>query len=134
MTSSLLLTVESVSSHAASVLGRKADKLAATYGPGAVLVEPDGTRTAVTGPAALYGRALSLGEHGAKVSRYKGLGEMNAEQLWETTLDPARRTLLKVRVEDAAKADELFSVLMGDDVAERKNFVVERAERADIDA
>src|SRR3989338_196818 len=67
------------------------------------------------------------------IQRYKGLGEMNAEQLWETTMNPASRTLKKVRVEDAARADEVFSILMGEDVAPRKKFIQTHSKLANLD-
>ena len=68
-----------------------------------------------------------LPKTGEAVQRFKGLGEMNAEELWSTTMDPAQRVLLQVTLDDAATADELFSVLMGEDVEARRSFIQRNA-------
>jgi DNA gyrase subunit B len=67
------------------------------------------------------------------LQRYKGLGEMNASELWETTMDPARRVLKQVVVEDAAEADRIFDILMGTDVPSRKSFIQSNAKLANLD-
>jgi DNA gyrase subunit B len=82
---------------------------------------------AITRPTELLDAVLAAGRKGLSISRYKGLGEMNAEQLWETTLDPDNRALLQVKVEDADVTDEIFSRLMGDVVEPRREFIQENA-------
>ena len=83
----------------------------------------------VRGPTGLSQMIFQTGRKGAQISRYKGLGEMNPEQLWETTLDPGQRTLLQVSIEQEEDADLAFSTLMGEAVEERRDFIQKNALR-----
>jgi DNA gyrase subunit B len=87
----------------------------------------DGSKQPINGPLDLYNAVMTMGRKGIAIQRYKGLGEMNPDQLWETTLDPAKRSVVRVDVENAAQADEIFSTLMGDVVEPRRDFIQENA-------
>jgi len=103
-----------------------ADELQAIYEkPGLFAVKDKETR--VSSPTELFAAVLEAGRKGVAIQRYKGLGEMNPDQLWETTLDPEARTLLQVRINHADEADEIFSTLMGDVVEPRREFIQENA-------
>ncbi|PZP85207.1 MAG: DNA gyrase subunit B, partial [Azospirillum brasilense] len=93
-----------------------------------------GNQQQVATPSQLYKAVIDMGKKGMSIQRFKGLGEMNPEQLWETTLDATKRTLLKVNVADAADADEAFSTLMGDIVEPRRDFIQANALKAMVDA
>ncbi len=97
-----------------------------TYGEVATLVRKDREQT-INGPMDLLNAILQEGEKGLSLQRYKGLGEMNPEQLWETTLDPVVRTLVQVKVDDVTEADDIFTKLMGDVVEPRRDFIQSNA-------
>ena len=86
-------------------------------------------KVTIEGPSELAQQIFQIGRKGAQISRYKGLGEMNPSQLWETTLDPDQRVLMKVTIEQEDEADNAFSTLMGEAVEERRNFIQENALR-----
>ncbi|MCA3486794.1 MAG: DNA topoisomerase (ATP-hydrolyzing) subunit B [Rhodobacter sp.] len=96
------------------------------YGAPSRLMRKDREQT-IFGPIDLLKAVLAEGEKGLSLQRYKGLGEMNPDQLWETTLDPEARTLLQVKVEDLAEADDIFTKLMGDVVEPRREFIQQNA-------
>jgi DNA gyrase subunit B len=114
-------------------LGERAEGLGDIYGQIGNYVRKDKS-TEIRGPLDLVAAVLDAGRKGLSVQRYKGLGEMNAEQLWETTLDKDARTLLQVRVNHADEADDMFSKLMGDLVEPRREFIQENALDAEVDA
>ncbi|MBN2906205.1 MAG: DNA topoisomerase (ATP-hydrolyzing) subunit B [Rhodobacteraceae bacterium] len=107
-------------------LGGYTEKLQEVYASPAMLVRKDREQS-IHSPVALLDAILAEGEKGLSLQRYKGLGEMNPDQLWETTLDPEARTLLQVRVEDLAEADDIFTKLMGDVVEPRREFIQQNA-------
>jgi DNA gyrase subunit B len=107
-------------------LASHTDSLAETYGLPARLIRKDREQL-IHGPVELLQAILAEGEKGLSLQRYKGLGEMNPDQLWETTLDPEARTLLQVKIDDVAEADDIFTKLMGDVVEPRREFIQQNA-------
>jgi len=110
----------------ARALDKFATRLAEIYSEPPMLKRKEMSEP-IAGPRALLDAVFASGRKGLSMQRYKGLGEMNAEQLWETTLDPNVRSLLQVKVNDATDADSLFSRLMGDEVEPRREFIQDNA-------
>jgi DNA gyrase subunit B len=108
------------------------ESLLETY-PGPAVLHRKDTTEVINGPRSLIQAVFDAGRKGLALQRYKGLGEMNPEQLWETTLDRESRTLLQVKIGDLAEADEIFSKLMGDVVEPRREFIQENALTASVD-
>jgi DNA gyrase subunit B len=120
--------------HAADArrLAERAEALKGLFaGPGVFRRKDKSTK--VRGPLDLVAAVMDAGRKGLSIQRYKGLGEMNPDQLWETTLDSEARTLLQVRVNHADDADDMFSRLMGDLVEPRREFIQENALDAEVD-
>jgi len=111
--------IKSVEAHA---LDAHTNELQQSFGAHGVLVTKE-KEFSITGPVSLFDAIMELGRQGVSMQRYKGLGEMNPEQLWETTLDPNVRTLLQVKANHADEAEDVFSTLMGDVVEPRREFI-----------
>jgi DNA gyrase subunit B len=113
---------ELVSSADLEELSKRAEKLN-KYGPGPYTILEEGERRTLSFLEPLVDEVFAAGKRGQSIQRYKGLGEMNPEQLWSTTMNPASRVMLQVRVSSATEADNLFTVLMGDEVEDRRTFI-----------
>ncbi len=107
-------------------LAERAPRFAQEFSELPILYQGDAART-ISGPANLLEIMFAIGRKGLAIQRFKGLGEMNPEQLWQTTLDPAMRGLLQVRIGDAEESDQIFSTLMGDVVEPRREFIIGNA-------
>ncbi|MCH7478506.1 MAG: DNA gyrase subunit B, partial [SAR324 cluster bacterium] len=117
-------TLESLDAYEYNALLELHNELKGEMGSEAVeITDKNGLETSVAHWDELYDFLLRHGRKGTDIQRYKGLGEMNPDQLWETTMDPEKRNLLKVVVDDAVEADQIFTILMGDQVESRRRFI-----------
>ena len=114
-------------SQEAPILNSLKDVLRENFSTVSTLVSKQGLEKKIHGPVSFVDAVIAAGKKGISIQRYKGLGEMNPEQLWETTLDPEARSLLQVRIDHMEEADETFATLMGDVVEPRKEFIQENA-------
>jgi DNA gyrase subunit B len=128
------VSADQIRSPDARVLNKAREMLEENFFNTAEIIVSDKVVAKAKGPLGFFNQVLEIGKKGLQMQRYKGLGEMNPEQLWETTLDPEARILLQVTVKDAEKASELFSTLMGDVVEPRREFIQENALKAEVDA
>jgi DNA gyrase subunit B len=126
VTQAVILDAGMLNSSEARKLHERAESLRDVFAAPAALIRR-GDEAQLSGPIALYDAMSQIGRKGLAIQRYKGLGEMNAEQLWETTLDRDARSLLQVKVKEAAEADDIFVKLMGDVVEPRREFIQENA-------